>query len=98
MTRKTVMGAVALVIALAVGTYAEEKATGGEKIEKDVCLLYSQDCANQADSIQKKLQKLRAEIDKGSKVYTPEELRTLNQKLRDTERLIDDLLYRNGGN
>ena len=98
MTRKAVMGAAALVLALAVGTYAEEKATGGEKIDKDVCLLYSQDCANQVESIQKKVQKLRTEIDKGARVYTPEELRALNQKLRDTERLIDEILYRNGGN
>lgn len=98
MKNRIVMGAAALVIALAVGTYAEEKATGGEKIDKDVCLLYSQDCATQVDSIQKKVQKLRTEIDKGTRVYTPEEIRALNQKLRDTERLIDELLYRNGGN
>jgi len=98
MKKRIVMGTAALVIALAVGTYAEEQATGRDTIDKDVCLLYSKDCANQVDSIQKKVQKLRTEIDKGGKVYTPEELRTLNQKLRETERLIDELLYRNGGN
>ncbi|MRR36193.1 hypothetical protein EG829_16260, partial [bacterium] len=61
MKSRIVMGAAALVIALAVGTYAEEKTAGGEKIDKDVCLLYSQDCATQVDSIQKKVQKLRSE-------------------------------------
>jgi len=62
------------------------------KEQKDECLLASQNCANQVDSIQKKIRKLDAEIQKGTKVYTPEELKKLNDKLQETEKLLDEMM------
>lgn len=65
--------------------------------EKDECLLASKNCMNQVDDIQKRVKKLDKEIKKGTKVYTPEELNKLQQKLKETQMLLDSL-ERGGGN
>lgn len=57
--------------------------------EKDECLLASKNCINQVDDIQKRIHKLDREIKKGKKVYTAEELKKLQIKLKETQ----DLLY-----
>jgi len=62
------------------------------KEQKDQCLLASRNCASEVDSIQKKIKKLNAEIKKGTKVYTPEELKKLNDKLKETNKFIDDMM------
>jgi hypothetical protein len=58
--------------------------------EKDECLLASKNCVDQVDDIYKRMHKLNREIKKGTKVYTPAELRKLKEKLQDT----DDMLRR----
>jgi peptidoglycan hydrolase CwlO-like protein len=75
-------------MAAAVPVFAVEQTTE----QKDECLLASKDCANQVDSIQKKIKKLNAEIKKGTKVYTPEELKQLNAKLKETEKFLDEMM------
>lgn len=62
------------------------------KEEKDQCLLASKNCANEVDSLQKKIKKLRAEIKKGKKVYSADELQKLNDKLKEAEDMVDKLL------
>ncbi len=62
------------------------------KTQKDQCLLSSKNCADQAMSIQKKIKTLQSEIKKGKKVYTAEELKTLNNKLTETETFLDNML------
>jgi len=62
------------------------------KEEKDQCLLASKNCANEADTIQKKIKKLNAEIKKGKKVYSAEELKKLNDKLKEAEQMLDEML------
>lgn len=61
------------------------------KAEKDQCLLASKNCANEVDTIQKKVKRLQAEIKKGKKVYTAEELNKLNAKLKEVEQMLDDM-------
>lgn len=61
--------------------------------EKDLCLLYAQNCARRVDSIQEKIGKLRAEIEKGTRVYTKEELERLERKLKEAEFLLDRIMY-----
>ncbi len=61
------------------------------KEEKDQCLLASKGCMNEVDSIQQRIKKLNREIKKGTKVYTPEELKTLEQKLKDVSEFLKDL-------
>ena len=53
------------------------------KEEKDQCLLASKGCAAEVDSLQKQVKRIQAEIKKGTKVYTAEELKTLEQKLKE---------------
>lgn len=63
------------------------------KEQKDECLLASKNCKNSVDSIQQKIKKLNNEINKGDKVYSPEELKKLNEKLKDAENMLDNMLY-----
>jgi hypothetical protein len=63
---------------------------------KDLCLLYSQDCPNQAMTIQTKISRLREEIGKGSTVYTPVELRRLQSKLEEAEWMYYVIMYSPG--
>jgi len=58
--------------------------------EKVICDLASGNCLKQADLIQKKVHKLNKEIQKGEKKYSPEELRRLELKLKETQ----DMLYK----
>lgn len=67
------------------------------KEEKDMCLLASKNCAGEVDSLQKKVKKLQAEIKKGKKVYTAEELKKLEQKLKEANEMVDVLLKQGGG-
>jgi hypothetical protein len=62
------------------------------KATKDECLLASKDCKNDVDSIQQKIKKLQTEIKKGSKVYSAEEIKKLDAKLKEANALLDGLL------
>lgn len=57
--------------------------------QKDECLLASKNCKDAVDSIQQKMRKLQDEINKGEKVYSPEEIRKLNSKLKEAEEMLD---------
>ena len=58
------------------------------KEEKDQCLLASKNCANQVDSLQQRIKKLNNEIKKGEKVYSAEELKKLEQKLKEADDIL----------
>jgi hypothetical protein len=57
--------------------------------EKDLCLLYASQCGTQVQSLQDKIYRLQEEIEKGTKVYTVEELRRLKHKLEEANRRLD---------
>jgi uncharacterized protein YlxW (UPF0749 family) len=61
------------------------------KADKDQCLLYSKSCVNEVDTLQQKMKKLNQEINKGTKVYSADELKKLNQKLKEAEDLMDKM-------
>ena len=61
------------------------------KEQKNECLLASKACANAVDTIQVKVKKLQAEVKKG-KVYSPDELKKLEAKLKEAEALLDSLM------
>lgn len=67
------------------------------KEEKDMCLLASKNCGMEVDTLQKKIKKLNAEIKKGKKVYSAEEIKKLQQKLDEANDLLDTIL-KGGGN
>lgn len=87
---KRILIAVLTVAALSVtsmGFAANAPAAGG----KNECLLSSKNCMDQVDSIQQRMKKLHAEIKKGKKVYSAEELKTLEQKLKETDDYLKSL-------
>jgi parvulin-like peptidyl-prolyl isomerase len=59
---------------------------------KNECMLASEQCQRASQSIQEKLATLRAEIAKGTKVYSVEELNKLNQKLKEVEQTLEQML------
>ncbi len=67
------------------------------KEEKDMCLLASKNCGMEVDTLQKKIKKLNAEIKKGKKVYSAEDIKKLQQKLDEANELLDAIL-KGGGN
>lgn len=75
-------------MAAAVPAFAAEMT----KEQKDQCLLASKGCAGEADSIQKKIKKLQTEIKKGTKVYSADEIKKLNAKLKEAEDMLDNLM------
>jgi peptidoglycan hydrolase CwlO-like protein len=62
------------------------------KEQKDQCLLASKGCKDEVSSIQQKIKKLNTEIKKGKKVYSAEEIKKLNDKLKEAEDMLDSLL------
>jgi Skp family chaperone for outer membrane proteins len=59
--------------------------------DKVICELSSGNCLKQSDIIQKKIKKLNAEIKKGDKKYSPEQLKKLEQKLQETQDMLDKM-------
>ena len=58
---------------------------------KDECLIASKGCTHEIDSIQQKMKKINAEIKKGKKVYSAEELKMLEQKLKEVNEIMKSL-------
>jgi hypothetical protein len=51
----------------------------------------TRECALQAESIQEKIKRLDAEVAKGSKKYSAEELKKLEKKLKEANEILDQL-------
>lgn len=65
--------------------------------QKNECLLLTRKCGDQLDSIQQKINRLRSEIERGTAVYTPAELKRLSDKLEDANKTLDAIMYHAGG-
>ncbi len=72
---------------------SEEKATGLPndysrfktyelKGQKDECLIVAKNCIGGDENVLKRVDRLNREIEKGSAVYTPEELKSLQDQLK----------------
>jgi peptidoglycan hydrolase CwlO-like protein len=88
MKKVAVMTLAVFSLAVAAPVFAAEM----NKEQKDQCLLASKNCGTEVDSIQKKIKKLQAEVKKGTKVYSADEIKKLNEKLQETEALLDNIL------
>jgi hypothetical protein len=74
-----VMSVCAVIVAfVALPVFAADQAEG-----KDDCLVYGKNCPNVVDSLPERIAKLKAEIAKGIKVYTAEELKLLERRLKE---------------
>ncbi|RNC72271.1 MAG: hypothetical protein ED859_02755 [Desulfuromonadales bacterium] len=89
--------AVMIMAALMMSATVPALAADMTKEEKDQCLLASKNCAAEVDSIQKKIKKLNAEIKKGKKAYSAEEIKKLEQKLDEADKMLDQILSGPGG-
>lgn len=88
MKKVAVMMLAAFSMAVASPVFAAEMT----KDQKNECLLASKGCANEVNSIQQKMKKLQAEIKKGKKVYSADDLKKLSDKLKETEKMMDEML------
>lgn len=71
---------------------AEQKnGSGNDARQKNLCMLYSQDCPKEPLTIQDRMKQLQEEIQKGTSLYTPQELAILEQKLKDAEGVYEFL-------
>jgi len=64
--------------------------------QKDECLLASRNCMNQVDDIRTRMQKLDKEIRKGTRVYSPQELKKLQDKLTETQEILKTIELESG--
>ena len=59
------------------------------------CAMLLKNCSQEVDSLQDRIRKLRVEIDeKGANTYTLAELKILNEKLKEADDLMNNLLRR----
>ena len=52
------------------------------KGQKDECLIVAKNCIGGNENVMKRVERLNREIEKGSAVYTPEELKSLQDQLK----------------
>lgn len=88
--KKIILNLVVLLACMGAGVAFTQEKTMPQK--KDECLLISKNCQAQTSSIQEKIKRLENEIEKGTRVYTPQELKKLQDKLKETEATLDLLL------
>ncbi|GFO68744.1 hypothetical protein GMLC_23230 [Geomonas limicola] len=63
---------------------------------KDECLLMARNCGDQSDTIQQRIQRINRELNKGSAVYSTDELRHLQNQLDDANHMME-ILNENSG-
>ena len=84
---------VMLFAALTFTTPVVANAAAGQPQEgKDRCLLYSENCLEQGDTINERIVRLQNEIAKGAKVYASEEISSLRNKLEESQWTLAVLL------
>lgn len=88
MKRIILMMISAFMMFASVPAYADERTSA----QKDECLLATKECKDIAESIHMKAEKLKTEIQKGNKLYTPEEILILKAKLKEAETALDNYL------
>ena len=56
-----------------------------------LCKIQAGNCLKRADVIQRKLKKLETEMKNGKKVYSADELKKIEDKLKEVEQMLDNL-------
>ena len=75
-----------LMLTAAVPTFAQQ--TNEEKV---ICQLSSKNCLSTVEAIQHKMKKVSTEIKKGTKVYSAEDLKKIEDKLKEAKDMLDKL-------
>ena len=81
-----------LVVLMAVGLFGAMPALAAEhagmKMDTSAGV---RECALQAETIQEKIKRLDAEVAKGTKKYNAKELKNLEKKLKEANKILDQL-------
>ena len=56
-----------------------------------LCRVQAGTCLKRADVVQHKMKKLESDIQKGKKVYSAEDLKKIEDKLKEVEQMLDNL-------
>ena len=59
--------------------------------EQTACDLAAKNCLNKVDILQKRVKKINDELKKGNKNYSAEEMKKLEEKLKETQELLDKI-------
>ena len=59
---------------------------------KNECLLVASNCTGSVDTLTEKIDRFQNEINKGTSVYSNDELRTLQNNLNDAKKTLSDLM------
>jgi uncharacterized protein YlxW (UPF0749 family) len=86
MKKIVLMISAALLVSASMPAFSDQTAE-----EKVICNLAAQNCLNKADILQKRVKKLKDEVKKGTKTYSAEDLKKLEQKLQETQDLLDKI-------
>ncbi len=86
MKTRAIIVLAALMMAATVPVIAQQ--TNEEKV---ICELAAKNCLNKADILEKRIKKLNKEIKKGSTTYSAEDLKKLEEKLKETQDLLDKI-------
>ena len=76
----------ALMVSTVAPVFAQEESTQ----DKVICQLAVKNCLTQSDAFQKRLKKLQKEMAKG-KTYSAEDVKKLEQKLKEAQEILDKL-------
>ncbi|MGD0584859.1 MAG: hypothetical protein ABSA86_03660 [Oryzomonas sp.] len=87
-----VMFIAALMLSATMPAYSQE--THQEEVS---CELAAKNCLNRVDILEKRIKKLNAEVKKGSKTYSAEDLKKIEQKLQETKDLLDKIEGKSSG-
>jgi tRNA A37 threonylcarbamoyladenosine dehydratase len=83
MKKCAIIAMAALLISAAVPAIAQNAQ------EQAICNISAKTCLNKVEILQKRIKKLNAELKKGNKSYSAEEMKKLEQKLQDTMDQLD---------
>ncbi|KAF0215447.1 MAG: hypothetical protein FD174_4114 [Geobacteraceae bacterium] len=86
MIKKTIILLTVLLMSTAIPLLAQDE-TNQDKV---ICQLASKNCLSQSESIQKRIKKLQKDMAKG-KTYSADEVKKLEQKLKEAQDILDKL-------
>jgi hypothetical protein len=86
MKKITIMALTALLMLNTVPAFSQETPQ-----EQYLCKQQAGNCLKQADVIQRKMKKIEKEIKTGNKVYSADDLKQIELKLKEIEKMLDNL-------
>ncbi|HJV65197.1 MAG TPA: hypothetical protein VJ550_05665 [Geomonas sp.] len=86
MKRLTIAALAAVLMLNTIPVFAQETPQ-----EKYICELQAGNCLKRADLIQRKMKKIDSDIKKGKKTYSAEELKKIEDKLKELEQMLNNL-------